>query len=737
MKKIVFLLISLCALFTNMNASQSDINKIKQRVIESILRGSNDDAKSEDLIKSLHADGTWPNIDYKDVSREGFQHAVHLSNMLHLARSYNTKSSKFYKKKQVIQTIESALKNWTDNDYFCENWWHNQINTPSTLVSLMLLVGDELDPQIVEKIQPIIGRGNITASGARPSGDRIKIAGIEAKNMLFTKNYDKFDELIHVIEGEIKFVHWIGMDYSYPLSEMDSGLGSKGYGGRGIQYDNSFHHRWDGVNNTLSYGLGYADSFVEWAEYVEGTSYEFSEDKINQLVDYYLDGICKHAVFGKYPDMGAKNRSISRSGFARPFGPSTPLSLLIVSNYRNDELQEIANVRLNKAKTTLSHATFYWNTEHFTFQCPSWYTSVRMYSTRNFNMEVPYNSEGLLNHHRGDGANHVYRKGDEYYDISPVFDFQKIPGTTVMQKPELPAPDEIQKLGLTDFVGAVTDGQYGAVAFDFESPHDPLLARKAWFFFDKEYVSLGTGISCNKELHVATTVNQCLLRGDVIISSQNNKSTIENDEKAYKDIDWVFHDGIGYVFPKGTDLNIKNNNATGSWWEINKQHDSPKEEVNLDIFTLWIDHGKRPSKESYEYIVVPATTEEQIENNISKNNIQILSNTPNVQAVKNRNLNIVQAVFYEDGEVQIAKDLKLISDNQGVIMIKTNGDDITEMSVADPSRKLRKMHFSLSTKKEQIGNNFNMIWNERTNMTDVTIDLPDGDYTGSSVTIKL
>ncbi len=50
------------------------------------------------------------------------------------------------------------------------------------------------------------------------------------------------------------------------------------------------------------------------------------------------------------------------------------------------------------------------------------------------NMESPYNSEGLLNHHRGDGANHIYTRGNEYEDISPVLDYQKIPGATIVQK---------------------------------------------------------------------------------------------------------------------------------------------------------------------------------------------------------------------------------------------------------------------------------------------------------------
>ena len=45
-----------------------------------------------------------------------------------------------------------------DNDFFGDNWHNNQISTPTNLVHLMLLMGDELPEDLVEEGQPIIGR---------------------------------------------------------------------------------------------------------------------------------------------------------------------------------------------------------------------------------------------------------------------------------------------------------------------------------------------------------------------------------------------------------------------------------------------------------------------------------------------------------------------------------------------------------------------------------------------------
>lgn len=728
---ILFLLTGIMAAGTNASA---DVKTIKARVLKSLMVPYTNDEAVKKLIDSIRDDGSWPGIDYKDISNEGFQHTEHLGNMVLLARAYKVKPSRFYKNKKVKNTIELALRHWIENDYICDNWWHNEIGTPTQLVNLMLITGDDLSKDLVERAQPIIGRAHINAPGARPGGDRIKIAGIQAKNMLFTGDGDTFEKVIHVIENEIKYVEWIGREYGYTYRLQEGGFSNRSSGGRGIQYGNSFHHRTDGVNNTLSYGLSYADSFIEWAVYTAGTDYSFAEDKIERLVDYFLDGICKMAAFGKYPDPGAKNREVSRPGSLRPFSARTAEDLLKTTGYRGGELREIADIRNSAVKPTLSHATFFWNTEHFAYQRPEWYTSVRMYSTRTYNMEVGYNSEGLLNHHRGDGTNHITRTGEEYYDIFPVFDYQKVPGATIMQKSELPPPGEIQKLGLTDFVGAVTDGVYGAVAFDFKSPHDPLIARKSWFFFDDEYVCLGAGISCRQQLSVVTTLNQCLLRGDVTLSSGNRQSVISKGEKEYENVDWVFHDGIGYLFPEPAKIELMNDNATGSWWNINKQTSTPKGEVRMDVFKLWLDHGKRPSDATYQYIVVPATSLEKM-NNAGKN-ITILANSPVIQAVVHKVSGICQAVFYKGGEVAIGEKLTLFSDNPGIVMVKMKNGTITEISVSDPNRELTRFNLFVSARIEGSGDYYDAVWNAAKGGTHISIALPQDNYAGDSVTIK-
>jgi chondroitin AC lyase len=297
----------------------------------------------------------------------------------------------------------------------------------------------------------------------------------------------------------------------------------------------------------------------------------------------------------------------------------------------------------------------------------------------------------------------------------------------------MPSEREIQKQGLTDFVGAVTNGLYGFAAFDFQSPHDPVCARKSWFFFDKEFVCLGAGISSPIELPVVTTVNQCLLRGDVVISINDKKSIVSPGEKSFVDVDWILQDGIGYLFPEPSNVNIKNNKAQGSWYSINRQTDSPTEEIELDVFKIWLDHGRQPDEETYEYIVVPATKVEALDQKLSKDHIKILSNNPYVQAVWHGDLKIAQVVFYQAGEIQISEELKLKCESPGLVMIRIKGNEISEISVSDPTRKLGKIHLSISSRINLLGETFKVVWNRKEKMSEFSIGLPQGAFAGKSV----
>ncbi|MFO7670303.1 MAG: polysaccharide lyase family 8 super-sandwich domain-containing protein [Bacteroidales bacterium] len=709
LKRFFFLLGAVLSALVN---AQTDFEVVKKRVISEILESEADDASVARLIQTIRDDGSWPGINYEDLSNTGFENRNHANNMVEMGLAFNQEVSQFYQSDRLAELMNRALRFWCDNDFIAENWWYNQIGTPSSLVTLLLLMDGHLDPDLKEKALLIIGRANLDAPGARQGGDRIKIGGIAAKKGLAAGDEDPFGEIMRVINSEIKFAT----------------------GDRGMQQDYSFHHRIDRVNTTYSYGGSYADVFAEWAAYVAGTEYAFTRERIEQFVDYYLDGICKQAVYGIYLEKGAMNRDISRKERFHPISTLAPERLITASDYRKDELEEIIRLRKGESEPKLAFSRFYWQSEHFVCQRPGFFTSVRMFSVRNRNMESPYNSEGLLNHHRGDGTNHLSVKGSEYLNIWPVYDWQKIPGTTVLQKPALPPASEIQKPGLTEFVGAVTDGYYGAAAFDFISPHDLIKARKSWFFFDDLYVCLGAGIESESyELPVVTTLDQSLLQGSVMVDRGQGTETLDTGTHEIENAKWVFHRGTGYIFPEPMNISLSNQEQSGRWTSISLQSSTSKELVREDVFKLWIDHGVRPQGRmgglvntpmiakdvKYQYIVLPTTEVSRLTDDPG---IEILVNNRQVQAVKSEELGLVQAVFYQAGELPVSENLTLVIDSPGAIILKISDGVVKEISAADPSRNLSHLHMRIS---------------DVSGVSELSIELPSGFYAGQSTSLVL
>ena len=270
------------------NASP-DLEIIRKRIIDDLLQPPVNKEQIQKLVSSINADGSWPGINYKDTSRTGFQHKDHLEHMFDLARAYKKPGSTLYKNAEVKKTVLSALDFWIAHDFICQNWWWNEMGTPNWMINTLLLLDEDLTEKQRLEGARIAGRANLEASGARPGGDLIQIAGMLGKQGLFKRDDAILQRVIDVMASEIKVT-----------TE------------RGLQPDMSFHHRVDNVISTLTYGTGYASAFSYWAVKIAGTKFTFPEAAMKLLIDYYLDGISKSMAFGMYPDLGAQNRDMSR-----------------------------------------------------------------------------------------------------------------------------------------------------------------------------------------------------------------------------------------------------------------------------------------------------------------------------------------------------------------------------------------------------------------------------------------
>jgi len=708
--------------FADDTVINSELESIRDMIRTDFIKSEFDDDEVNDLLNSIHPAGTWPDIDYVDVSRNAFEHSRHLNNMVVLSRAYRNPDSQYYSNQKLKQAIKSAFDYWLEHDFICENWWWNQMGTPRRMVEILLLMDDDLTETQKQLAGPIVGRANFEASGARPGGDLIQIAGIYGKYGLFIRDVEKVHKAIDKMSGEIIFA----VDRGDPTDL------------RGLQKDFSFHHRHHRVIYNLTYGRGYTRSFANWASKVAGTNFSFPDEAIELLVDFFLDGIVLSSAWGKYPDPGALSRELGRTTILDPFSPTIPEQLLQVTSYRQKELEKIAGIRRCERELDLTSNHFFWHSEYFSHQRPDYFTSVRMYSSRNNNVDGPHNSEGLKNHHLADGSNFLIRTGEEYYQIFPVWDWQKIPGTTVVQKQTLPERDKISVQGITDFVGGISNGLYGAAVIDFESPVDTLGARKSWFFFDDEFVALGAGIHSSSVFPVVTTVNQNLLKGDVTIQANGDTFHPEMGEHDLQGVSWIHHDQTAYLFSVSVDVSLENQQRSGTWEKIN---DSASvwglDEEHKDVFTLWLNHGVAPEQGEYEYIVVPGIEESKVEGYHENLPLEIIANTPQIQAVQQKELGITQIIFYEKKDIEITEGISISSDRPGMMMVKKTDGLLEEITISDPSRKLDSFQFTVTARIEIENDQWSAVWDEDKGKSSISVMLPEGDYAGQSISYYL
>ncbi len=688
-----------CSLLLSMATlaqADADLDTIRQRIRQDVLRSDVNPRHIMASVNDQRPDGSWPGINYQDTTKIAFQHRVHLDKMLELARAFRNPRSPWYGNEKVKAAASKALDHWLREDYICENWWWNEIGTPDAMIQTLLVMDDALtEKQRISGMQIARRAGLDSGFGARPGGDLIKIAGLVGKQALFLRDTAKFSRVVSVIAGEIRF-----------STE------------RGLKPDYSFHHRTDGVISTLSYGLAYPSVLAYWAERFKGTRFKFPDEAMHRLVDYYIDGICKSMVFASVPDIAAKNRGLSRSGALHPLGDDISRRLLQVTSYRNIELEQIAEIQAGTRKPDLAWNVYFPWSEYASHQRPYWFSSVRLSSNRQKQgVEFPYNEESLRMHHLADGANYIQLSGKEYLDIFPVWDWQKIPGTTNVQRSELMHWKEIPKTPKTSLAGAVSDGTYGAVAMQFISQHDALEARKSWFFFRDGYLCLGAGIRSGEGLTVATTINQTLLDGKVMVGTDSRSGIAEDKLSSFDNVSWVHHNKVFYIFPDKPTLKLHQGAAEGSWRSITHQDWATNETVTRNVFKLWFE-DRSPKDGRYSYIVLPVMESEKQPDKAPSSSIVILKNEASLQAAMDTAIGVGQAVFHEKGTLSIPS-LTLEADKPCMVMWRLSANGMVEsLFVSDPYRKAEKINIKVS---------------DRT----INFKMPVGDKAGCTLVIAL
>jgi len=631
-------------------AAPQDIATLISRFRADTL-GSTATSSAASYLSSQQSDGCWSDVSYTDTSRTGWAPNTHLSRMLSMAVAYHTPGHASHQSSSMLAGVMKGIDCWVAKAPKSDNWWWNDIGKQLKLGPIGLVMDAELDTSHRAAIV-----AQLPTTPSMTGQNRVWISQGVVQRGCLEKSETRINTGIAGIKGTIV-------------------VGT----GEGIQPDWSFHQHGAQLYNA-GYGQGFIRDASYWANRTRGTVFAFTAAQVDTLTSLLLDGD-RWMVRGQMFDYSADGRELSRKGQSSSglAGPCDDLAS--INSARSAELTALRDHIQGKGAPVSGNRHF-WRSDFMAHQRPAFYASVKMCSVRTVGTEC-VNDENILGYWLPFGLTYIARRGDEYKDIFPVWDWTLLPGVTAPAWTDRPN----KQTQSVDYAGGASNGAIGVAAMALDKASTT--ARKAWFLFEDELVALGAGITSTHAKPVRTALNQCLLGGAVTADG----AVLAKGKHALASAHWVHHDGLGYVLPEKGPLQLENDARSGSWKAINLTGSSAT--VTLDVFTLWLEHGAQPKDQAYRYIVVPKASAAEVAAYAASPPVEVLVNTTARQAVRHAALGTSGVAFHQAGSVTLHAGLTAAADQPCVVIVDESGA-APEVTVADPTAKLVAVKITLS-----------------------------------------
>jgi chondroitin AC lyase len=687
-------LTGICFFGASTQAATDDMTRVTQNLRALILEarplGKSSDkavASPQAWLARMQPNGSWADQDYADRDRFHWKAGEHLPRLLAITKLYYSPGNPLSQKPNVLSRINTSLRFWLEKDPTNVNWWHNEIGVPQQIGQILILLGNDAPTDLRNAGVELMKRAKWKKqTGANLTDETI----IQIMRGCLSQSPEVISEAFTRSWEEVKIA---------------------GIGEDGIQSDDSFHQHGPLLYN-YGYGSDFASDIVKLVAMAHGTEIPVPPDKVAIFNSYMLDGT-RWMARGAKLDWSACGRGICRPGrLAGGAGGGAGIyeKMALCPGPRQADMVAAAGLlKDGDDKSEPVGNRQFWRSDFMVQRRAGYYVSMRMYSDRTLDTDGLINGENRKSHHLADGATCLMVSGDEYFNIFPVWDWHRIPGTTIEQDTPMPETNSaISHKGKTAFVGGVSDGNCGCSVMELQTGR--LTASKAWFCFDDQIVCLGAGIDCPDSNPVFTNLNQCLLHRPVITSA----AQAAQGDRDLKNTAWVWHDSIGYVLPSGTAVHLKNQPQSGRWSDIGT---GPENQITENIFSLWIDHGSSPHDAGYQYTLLPGADAKRTAAEAENPSTQTISNTPALQAVWNPSLKMLQAVFHAPGAVS-AYGLKISVDKACLLMAQQTAGGATRLTVSNPLNLGGTVNVSI-------------------NGSVTAVELPEGLAAGSSVTREI
>jgi chondroitin AC lyase len=694
----VSLLILFTFAFTCPAASYADeLDVLSDQMRTHILSADDDVETALQLRDKLQEDGTWASVDYEDQTRGGWKTYAHLANLGAMVRLREQTDSEYAEDEALRAAIFLALDHWLAKDYRNPNWWYNDIGVPMALADIVFLINDELTPDQREKALAILRRATFAQTGQ----NSIWRAGIT-----FVRALIEEDAALALQAREV-----ILKDVVVTTAE-------------GVQPDFSFHQH--GPQQQFgNYGLSFASDMAQWAYVWRGTSFALSDEQLEVLRRYLIDGE-SWVVHGGTMDISSCGRQLFPGQPARKYNTLMGVFRLMekVDPENADRYAAFQEGDWDPEPTEedMASGRYFWRSDYLVHRSSDWFMSVKMNSTRTIGSET-CNSENMQGYYLGDGATYFYQRGDEYEDIFPVWDWRSLPGVTCAWN-DSPAPvPNVRDRNKSAFVGGLTNGHVSIAAMDYN--RDGVKAKKAYFCVDGMVFFLGAGITSDRDEPILTSVNQCLLRGETYSLGNDLGAIYEPEDGEYDRLYVAHHDSIAYVFHNSPKARILHGPQHGTWKGIRTPMSD--DVVTEEVFSLAIDHGVKPTDAKYAYCVIPGLEERSTATSIWQPWQYLMEkwlvNDASLQAYVGKDCAML--VIHEAGECDLyayrnvhITTHHIIEVDRPCLVIMEWDDDQIDLVVSDPTQKEESIRITVDGDEHKI-------------------DFPQGGMAGSSVGISI
>ena len=268
------------------------------------------------------------------------------------------------------------------------------------------------------------------------------------------------------------------------------------------------------------------------------------------------------------------------------------------------------------------------------------YVGAKFLSDRIWGAEI-CNREGELCYNMSYGTHTcIMRNGDEYFNINPVWDYSRIPGTTAQIETDeqlLERKNWSKRPLPNQCYGGKQNGRR-AVIYEL-AEHDGIKMRVADFAFEDGFVCLGVEVERkgDSRAEFVSTVDQCLVQGDTLTEDNS-----------------IIHNGIRYTALRDTQIKASVETKRGNWRRNNAALSD--DAVSAEVLTLSIEHAEKDRCE-YAYMISSADT--------PLANVEVLRHDCALQAIRLPD-GSVMAVFHRADALAI-EDKKIVG-NAGTIV---------------------------------------------------------------------